>query len=497
MAAEVTATSSDDVMRDAPSTAECSKQESTALLTRVAHALADYEIASTDPPPRRVRFELEDTEGKLGVLPGRSGLGWSGYMQIVRAGKHTASDSVDSSNAEASLSKRRKLRQEKENAVEETNDALTSLVPAQELQESDRSVAYMIEALIDLLDRVHKGYQSERNAREMFQASEEQMATELSQLQASGIHSRNLKRMKRQLETTCKEAAALKSALYSSSLALDEAMVRLICHSPRPSTPQSRLEGLQGLDLASHLVHPMANYVHFCNIFYCSAELVVEHCWKGTTFVIGYDAPPLEDVMEEIVIGRIDHSPGLPLIPGQPGAIMTHDIDKSSFGANEPVDLVVLWPTADLPADGDLLTRYLGQYESASDWEIVPKEDWKNFSDIVRQNWCKFLANPYTEAGVVENNDWTIAARISLRKAGHLTLDGALVSELVEDMDAFYNPDADSDRPGKPSDVTPEEVDDALSAGQEVLYFRILKPLKFDLKVHEKLQTLDAERMKK
>ena len=69
---------------------------------------------------------------------------------------------------------------------------------------------------------------------------------------------------------------------------------------------------------------PTVDYFHLGELT-GSGDLAFNLCWRADTFVI-FDKTT-EHCPTEFIFGRLDHSPGFPTLPGQPGTVVTHNTE--------------------------------------------------------------------------------------------------------------------------------------------------------------------------
>ena len=122
---------------------------------------------------------------------------------------------------------------------------------------------------------------------------------------------------------------------------------------------------------------PTVDYFHLGELT-GSGDLAFNLCWRADTFVI-FDKTT-EHCPTEFIFGRLDHSPGFPTLPGQPGTVVTHNTEFEF--SDEPFALGVLLPT--LNSWHGLLWRYLGLFVFESRWNKLDIEEWNAFPEAVR-----------------------------------------------------------------------------------------------------------------
>ncbi|VDB96135.1 unnamed protein product [Peniophora sp. CBMAI 1063] len=255
-----------------------------------------------------------------------------------------------------------------------------------------------------------------------------------------------------------------------------------------------RVDRSRALKLPAEVMRPSIKYLRLNNLNEDSSD-AYQACWELGYFEVDSDEKiPDHGPLSVLTLGRSDHSPGFPSLPGQPGTIITHDIFARGRTEKGPFTLGIISPDLSLKErDRDVRWRYLGVYMADSAWEPLTRQEWMSFSLSVRQNWCTYLANPSKNIGC-DWCDWVTAARISLRKA-KLPYDDPKVAEAQAIAMREWHVNGTSPPVSLgPRKITRQEVDDALCIkGEEVLYIRKLVPVRFDLALHRKLQSLEQE----
>ena len=84
---------------------------------------------------------------------------------------------------------------------------------------------------------------------------------------------------------------------------------------------------------------PTVDYFHLGELT-GSGDLAFNLCWRADTFVI-FDKTT-EHCPTEFIFGRLDHSPGFPTLPGQPGTVVTHKRSSSSLTSHSPLEFFCL-----------------------------------------------------------------------------------------------------------------------------------------------------------
>ncbi|KZV62118.1 hypothetical protein PENSPDRAFT_739520 [Peniophora sp. CONT] len=276
---------------------------------------------------------------------------------------------------------------------------------------------------------------------------------------------------------------------------------------PAEGVLSKHCSGVWPLKLPTQMTYPLTDYVSYqkLNDWFIGGDerIAFDTCWRHGVYC---DEPDGDDdrpshLPTGYLLGRLEHSPGLPLIPGQPGTWITQNPTSfycRSLYSRESSLMVFLPnlgpPTSSLLTSRDnLRCRYLGEYLSpAKDPQKLTIEEWYSFPQISRDSWCSYLSNPKIYGDDDDDeSDWSVAARISLRKANLDCNNPDLVERWASKLMKSYT-NSTSRSASNIYQVTPRDVEDAIGRGDEFLYAIVLRPVGFNIKFLEDLRDIES-----
>lgn len=163
-----------------------------------------------------------------------------------------------------------------------------------------------------------------------------------------------------------------------------------------PGVLSKHCSGVWPLKLPTQMTYPLTDYVSYqkLNDWFIGGDerIAFDSCWRHGVYCEP-DSDPTSHIPTEYLLGRLEHSPGLPLIPGQPGTWITQNPNSSycrSLYSCESSLMVFLPnlgpPTSSLLTSRDnLRCRYLGEYlPPGKDPQKLTIEEWNSFPQTVR-----------------------------------------------------------------------------------------------------------------
>ncbi|KZV62125.1 hypothetical protein PENSPDRAFT_758945 [Peniophora sp. CONT] len=221
-----------------------------------------------------------------------------------------------------------------------------------------------------------------------------------------------------QNQRTAEDAANLKRAAGAlaptaakrrrTGLISEEDLIRhqlsLLDLNPCPSTLMSLTKDLFALDLPADLTGPGADYMR-SPIFQHRAAFAGLVSRPDFLSFFEPDTVCVQDMpggdMNELVFRRPDLNPGLPVIPGQPGFIISTEkygfgtADK--FGVRFGTQCTSLFVGLPRPTLRDGLPcvherwKYMGVYERVGDVRPMTSQEWRSLPQSVREGWAQLL----------------------------------------------------------------------------------------------------------
>ncbi|KZV67594.1 hypothetical protein PENSPDRAFT_754841 [Peniophora sp. CONT] len=205
---------------------------------------------------------------------------------------------------------------------------------------------------------------------------------------------------------------------------------------------------------------------------------------EGWYLPAGPDVPKSRSSKKAWFCGVVSQ-PGLPDFPGHPGVVLSTHPPQ---GRRTALELSLFRDSHEGVLEKWL---YLGEFEIAQEFHLLPAKEWMSLPEKVRRYWIEAISKPEDYPSFdLSRQCYEMVTRIALRKHKLPTSRAAKVAKAIHRVQEWCGGDIEYEKDLRTLDlgISEEDVREALDTGKEQLVVLVLIPISFNKEKYMKLQ---------